>query len=95
MSQRDRLRLLKVCKTRHVSIQILLHNIKDRPQKVLQQSVSLPDLVPDVQLHVKSDLVVAASPCVKLLAGLTDPVDQMRFHKAVNVLIFRRKLKPA
>ena len=93
MGEGDRLRLLQVGETRHEGIQILLHDAQDSLQKMLQQGVRLVNLIADVKLHIQRDLIIAAAAGMQLLSGVPDPADQMRLHKAVNILIFIRKCK--
>ena len=45
-------------------------------------------LAAGVELHVQRDLVIAASAGMKFLARVSNPFDQIRFHKTVDILIF-------
>ena len=86
--QGNRLCFLKMCESRHVSVHIVFHNGLKCFQKFLEFCVDLFDLVADIKFHVKGNLVVTASSCVKLLARISDTVDQICLYKAVDVFIF-------
>ena len=82
-----RLRFLKMCEARHESIQVLLHHMKDRLQEMFEKQIHLTDLIPDIQLHIERHLVISAAPRMEFLAGISDPIDQMRFHEAVDIFV--------
>ena len=67
---------------------ILFHDLLQGKKKVLQPLICLIDLVADIKFHVKGNLVVTASSCVKFLACITDSVDKVCFDKAVDIFIF-------
>ena len=50
-------------------------------------------LVPGIKLHIQRHLVVAASSGMQLFSRLSDPVDQRRLHKTVDIFILIRNLK--
>ena len=50
-------------------------------------------LITDIELHIKCHLIVTASSSVKLLACITDSVNQIRLNKTVNVLVFAGNLQ--
>ena len=85
--QSYRLCLLKVGKSRHVGVNILFHDLLQGKKKVLQLLICLIDLVADIKLHIQSYLVITASSCVKLLSGISNTVDQVCLHEAVDILI--------
>ena len=60
-----------------------------------EQSADFPDFVPDVHLHIQRDLVVPGAPCMQLFPGVPDPVNQVGFHEAVDILVSIRERKPA
>ena len=66
---------------------MFFHDIQKLAQKFFYQTVDLLDLIPAVQLHVQSHLVIAAAPCVKAFARLPDPLDQIRFHKGMDIFM--------
>ena len=41
-----------------------------------------------VETHIERHLVIAAAPGMQLLSGVSQTVDQIRLHKAVDILIF-------
>ena len=86
--QGNRLCFLKMCESRHVSVHIVFHNGLKCFQKFLEFCVDLFDLVADIKFHVKGNLVVTASSCVKFLACITDSVDKVCFYKAVDIFVF-------
>src|SRR5699024_7208687 len=93
--QRDRLRLLQMRKSRHKSMYVLLHDGEQRLKELLYKFIELRDLVSYIELHVERDLVIAASARVQLLAHISDAVDEVGLHEAVNILIFTGDLKLA
>ena len=95
MGKRDRLRLLKMRESRHEGLLVGLHHGEQRLQKMSEQSADFPDFVPDVHLHIQGDLVVPGTPCVQLLSGVADPVNQVCLHKAVDILISIREREPS
>ncbi len=82
------LRLLQMGKARHISSEIILHNRKNRFKQRFYMRGRLKNLFPHIKLHVKSHLVVPASPCVELFACLPDSLCKNCLHKTVNILIF-------
>ena len=50
----------------------------------------MEQLFSGVETHIERHLVVAAAPGMQLLSGVSQTVDQIRLHKAVNILIFIR-----
>ena len=83
---------LQMGKAGHIGVCIGLHQIKDD----LKQFQGFPaDLIysrPCVQSHVQGHLIVAAAACVQTLSRISDSVDQIGFHEAVDILIFRSDL---
>ena len=88
MSQRNRLSLLQMGKSRHVGINILFHNGQDREQYLFHQIIQHMYFISCIKFHIKSHLVIPAPSGMQLLARLANPVDQGSLHKAVNVLVF-------
>ena len=62
---------------------------------MIQAGSNLQNLPSHIQLHVQSHLVISASSGMQFFPGLTDPLRQNRFHKAVNILVLLRDRKPA
>ena len=87
MCQRDRLCLLEMGESRHISMEVFLHDLLKRLQKIQHQPVHLPDFIPHIELHIQRHLIVPASSCVQLFAGVPNPLDQIRLHKTVDILI--------
>ena len=52
VSQCNRLCFLKVCKSRHVCLDIFLHHMEDHFQKFFYLGVNLVDLVSGEKLHI-------------------------------------------
>ena len=90
VGQRGGLRLLHMGKARHDGVQIFLHQRKEGYKKLPDRAVDLQNLFSHIKLHVQRHLVIPASSGVKLLARVPDPVDQVRLHKAVYILILVR-----
>jgi len=88
MCQCDRLCLLKMGKSRHVGVHILFHDLLQCNKKRFQLFIRLIDLITDIKLHIKCNLIITASSCVQLLTSVTDAVNQIRLHEAVDILVF-------
>ena len=93
MRQSYRLSFLEMSKSRHISVEVFLHDLKKRFQQLFQKEICLADLVPDIHLHIQSHLVVPASSGMKLLAHISLPVNEICLYKAVDIFIFRRKFQ--
>ena len=93
VGQRGGLCLLHVGESRHDGVQIFLHQGKEGCKKLPDIAVDLQNLFSHIKLHVQRHLVVPASSGVKLLSRVPDPVDQVRLHKAVDILILVRNGK--
>ena len=89
----DRLCLLKMCESRHISFDILFHQFQKNFKNLFQESVKLNNLISCIKSHIQCNLVVSASSCMQLLSCIPDPVDQVRLNKAVNIFIFICNLK--
>ena len=87
MGERNRLGFLQMCESRHIGFHIVGHQGKQFCKKLFQLPVDLVNLIPHIQLHVQSHLVVAASSCMKFLPGISDPVDQVRLYEAVDIFV--------
>ena len=88
MCQRNRLCLLQMCEPRHDRLCVLFHDAQKHLQKLLQKFIRLQHLRSRIETHIQRHLVIPAPARVQLLACVPDPVDQIRLHKAVDILIF-------
>ena len=95
MGQGYGLCLLKMRKSGHEGIQIFFHGVQYDGQKFLQQEICFFHSLPGIHPHIQCNLVIAASPRVQFLAGVTDAADQMHFHKAVDILAGIIYLQPS
>ena len=93
VSQRDRLRFLQMGEARHECIDVLLHDPLQHLQKLAQQMVGVLHFSAHIEPHIQGDLVIPAASGVQLLADVSDPVDQVRLHEAVDILILRCDLQ--
>ena len=87
MCQCNGLRLLEMGKAGHIGLQVIFHRLQDHQKQFLYEAIDLFHLFSGVELHIQSHLIVAAAAGVQLFACITDPVDEMCLHKAVNILI--------
>ena len=85
MCKSDGLGFLEVCKTGHVGLKVFTHYSVDDFKKIENNDINLSNLFPDVELHIKSYLIISAPSCVKLLSGVSNPCDKICFYKAVDV----------
>ena len=93
MCQCNRLCFLQMRKSRHICVHIILHDHLKSFQKFLQFCIDLFDLITHIQFHIKSDLVITTSSCMKLLTRISDTVNQICLYKTVNIFIFRCNLQ--
>ena len=93
MCQSDRLCFLKMGKSRHIGVHIVFHDGLKRFQKFLQFRINLFNLITYIQFHIKRNLVITASSCMKFLTRISDTVDQISLYKTVNIFIFRCNLQ--
>ena len=93
MGQCRGLCLLQMGEAGHISVGVLLHQVEERREKAGYMPADLHGLAPCIQFHIERDLVVAAPAGVELLARVADPVDQIGFHKAVDILVLVRDRK--
>ena len=85
MSKCNWLSFLKVSKARHEGIKVCFHNGEQFFKESFQKTISLINLISCVKLHVKCNLIISASACMKLLSSLSDTFNQMSFYEAVNI----------
>ena len=88
MGQGHRLSLLQMGKAGHEGLRILFHDLQDHSEEIFELAVHQIDLRAGIQPHIQGHLVVAAPPGMEFFAGISDPVDQIGFHEAVDVLVF-------
>ena len=81
MGQGYWLGLLQMCKSWHIRIQMVFHDVQKPFHQRFRKSVDFLQFVPAVQLHVKSYLVIPAAASVKLLPWFADPFYQIGFYK--------------
>ena len=86
--QCDRLRFLQMGKSRHDRLGVVLHDRKKFAEHIHNQSLQCGDLTSCIKLHIQCNLIITASSGVQLLSGVSQTVDQIRLHKAVDILIF-------
>ena len=79
----------------HHRVGILLDDADQHFQKPVNVFLNSRNAVPCIKAHIKSNLVVTAPSGMHLLAGISDPVDEIGLNKAVNIFIFRRNSKLA
>ena len=95
MCQCDRLCLLQMCEARHICMYIIFHDRLKCFQKFLKLCIDFLNLITDIEFHIKGNLVIAASSCVKLFARISDTFNQICLYEAVDILIFGCDLQPA
>ena len=95
MCQGYRLCLLQMGKARHISMHILFHDLLKSLKKCLHLLVNGVNLIAHIQLHIQRHLIITASSGVKLLAWISDSVNEIGLHKAMNILVFRCDRKSA
>ena len=61
MGQCNRLRFLQMGKARHIGFQVFLHDPIDHFKKIFQFFVDLVDLIPHIQAHIQSHLIISAA----------------------------------
>ena len=87
VGQGDRLGLLQMGEARHKGVRVFFHQPQDGPEKGEQFISDCLRLLADIHAHIQGHLVIAAPAGMELLAGLSDPFDQMGLHEAVDILI--------
>jgi len=95
MCQCDRLCLLQMCEARHIRMYIIFHDRLKCFQKLLKLCIDFLNLITDIEFHIKGNLVITASSCVKLFARISDTFNQICLYEAVDILIFGCDLQPA
>ena len=88
MRQCDRLCLLQMGEARHICFLMRLHDLKNHTLQTQKLFMNFADSLSGEKPHVQRHLIIARTSGVKLLAVVTDPVDQVGLYKAVNILIF-------
>ena len=88
MCQSNRLCFLHMCKSRHKSIYVIIHDPKDRLLKIIEFIIYIKNLVANIHLHIKCDLIVAASAGMKFLSRIAYSLYQFSFNKTVNIFTF-------
>ena len=63
--------------------------------QIHNSGVQYRNLIADIKLHVKSNLVIAAASGMQLLADIADTLNQIGFDKAVNILVLQIRLQCA
>ena len=87
MCQCDRLCFLQMGESRHIGVNVLFHDFFECYQHLFDECINLGDLIADIKFHIEGYLVIAASSGVQLLSGVSDAVDQVCLHEAVDILI--------
>ena len=88
MCQCDRLCFLQMGESRHIGVNVLFHDFFECYQHLFDECINLGDLIADIKFHIEGYLVIAASSGVQLLSGVSDAVNQVCLHEAVDILIF-------
>src|SRR3989304_3628232 len=83
--------MLKVGKTRHNKAKMLFTLLYQFSLKLCQEIYHYLNLIASPEPQVKGNLVVSASGGMKLLASLTNPLDQSRFD--IHMHVFKRLLE--
>ena len=87
MGQCNGLCLLQMSKSRHDGLGIFLHDAKQYFQKTLYQFVCLLHFISCIKSHIQRHLVIPASSGVQFLSCISNPVNEVCLHKAVDILI--------
>ena len=93
MSQCNGLCFLQMGKSRHNGLCIFLHDSKKYFQKAFYQFIRLFHFISCIKSHIQRHLVIPASSGMQFLSCISNPVNEVCLHKAVNVLIFIGNLK--
>ena len=67
---------------------MLFLKIKKSFEHIDNKFLRLLDLISCIKSHIKRNLVVTATPCMHLLAGIADPVYKISFYEAMYIFIF-------
>ena len=87
MCQRNGLCFLQMGKSRHNGLGIFFHDAKQNFQKAFYQFIRLFHFISCIKSHIQRHLVIPASSGVQLLSCISNPVNEVCLHKAVDILI--------
>src|SRR5207244_8890425 len=86
MSNQDRFGTLQMRVCGHGGTTRFVSSAQRYVEPVRQKELNLVDAVTNIEAKIGSDLLVAATPAVQFVTGVTDQVDQLFLDKVVYIL---------